>query len=597
LQEAETLDFRQYYQHVAAGLGRLFGGGIVTVWAVSEIRDSISALAVWPPETPIQYGEYSLTNIPHKIAVERREPVILDLRKEKPCHDYGYCALEYPFPAVIEHKKLALLSLPIFNTNNINHVRYLVHVAAEVPAGGDVRERFEGIDLTRLGTVLGRSADAYLNDFCGTASAEAGRITAQTEILPEFLNRTRKLIQELLRAQGCTIFLANHGGNRLEAAVGDPHWFSASRFYEINDGSFTTKVWLSKEPLITGNLRTERGGKGAAKSEEPVPSDEDYCLFAPILDPNGTPAGVVRCRNQNRIPGKPVQPFTADDLAILDAILQVVVPRLLHLRADERRRSALRRTAHELKMPLTAIRGALDNIREELEFRVRHHKMPRLNKDYIGDALGWSDLMVNLLRRTDYIEIDSKRNPLRLSRVNVRTQILFPTKRQLKSELKARWFSQDQIVVNEANWQLPRLWVDKNMFQQIVFNLLQNAIKYAKRDQNSKRSIPEEFHVEIDGFERNGAYVLRFRDNGIGISSGMKEAIFEEGVRGDDVAVYDVEGQGFGLAIVRRLVQLHGGKIEVTKLENPTEFTIELPARLAGPWSPEDIERTGQDHA
>ena len=119
----------------------------------------------------------------------------------------------------------------------------------------------------------------------------------------------------------------------------------------------------------------------------------------------------------------------------------------------------------------------------------------------------------------------------------------------------------------------PRLWLDRNRFQQVMFNLLSNAIKYAFDD-------PRAFAVQIDGAIEPTGFVIWFRDWGPGIKAGTESKVFEEGFRGEGAIGKNVTGQGLGLWIVRQIVEKHGGAIEVTSIKQPTEFTIQLPRWL-----------------
>lgn len=122
---------------------------------------------------------------------------------------------------------------------------------------------------------------------------------------------------------------------------------------------------------------------------------------------------------------------------------------------------------------------------------------------------------------------------------------------------------------------------DATRLVQVVSNLLTNAAKYT----------PEGGHIWCSTAKEDGTATIRIRDDGIGIHEEMLSRIFELFTRvtssGDD----DVRGLGIGLALVRRLVELHGGTVEATS-EGPSkgsELIVRLPlhsvdmgAKLAG---------------
>ena len=93
------------------------------------------------------------------------------------------------------------------------------------------------------------------------------------------------------------------------------------------------------------------------------------------------------------------------------------------------------------------------------------------------------------------------------------------------------------------------LRLDATMTEQVLLNLLENAVRYA----------PDGTEVLVSAAVLDGAVEIRVADHGPGVAPADRERIFEEYVRGDHQA--DVEGTGLGLAIVRALVHLQGGTV------------------------------------
>ena len=106
---------------------------------------------------------------------------------------------------------------------------------------------------------------------------------------------------------------------------------------------------------------------------------------------------------------------------------------------------------------------------------------------------------------------------------------------------------------------------------QILWNLFQNAIRYAKPN------APEQFRIQVDGMMSKRRACIYFRDWGIGILEEDRKRIFEMGVRGRNAKQAAVRGTGLGLAICRQIVTLYDGTIEVSNIAEPTEITITLP--------------------
>ncbi|BCL36489.1 scytonemin biosynthesis sensor histidine kinase [Nostoc sp. MS1] len=114
-----------------------------------------------------------------------------------------------------------------------------------------------------------------------------------------------------------------------------------------------------------------------------------------------------------------------------------------------------------------------------------------------------------------------------------------------------------------------RVWMDKNILDSILKNLLDNAIKYS----------PSGSMVELKLFRNNEKVVFKVKDSGIGISLQDQKRLFEPFYRGNNVD--NIPGTGLGLSIVKTLVDLHSGQIAVeSKIGVGTTFTVMLPYRI-----------------
>jgi signal transduction histidine kinase len=234
----------------------------------------------------------------------------------------------------------------------------------------------------------------------------------------------------------------------------------------------------------------------------------------------------------------------------------------------ERMQMRLMRILHELKVPLIAIRGATQLLEKELSQRELQTRY-----DYLGDISSWCQLMARLLDNT---QLSCQSGSLEMSfdveATMVYANILIPIIRQSRLLMEARGFRQSRIITLGFD-HLPPVFIDRNKMQQVFFNLLNNAIKYAEDD-------PEAFRVEIEAQQLQEHFLITFRDWGIGIPEGFENAIFEEGVRAPNAIRKDVSGCGLGLWVVQNIVAAHGGTVSVSSLRQPTTFTIQLPASI-----------------
>ena len=114
------------------------------------------------------------------------------------------------------------------------------------------------------------------------------------------------------------------------------------------------------------------------------------------------------------------------------------------------------------------------------------------------------------------------------------------------------------------------IYVDEVHFQNVIFNLMDNAVKYRKPDQ------PIDIYLKT--WNDDNHLYLSVRDTGIGMKKENLKKIFEKFYRVHTGNVHDVKGFGLGLAYVKRVVDLHDGEIKVdSEYGKGTCFTIKLP--------------------
>ena len=118
----------------------------------------------------------------------------------------------------------------------------------------------------------------------------------------------------------------------------------------------------------------------------------------------------------------------------------------------------------------------------------------------------------------------------------------------------------------------PFIYVDEMHFTNVVFNLMDNAMKYKRHD------VP--LSLEVCTKNVGGNFVLSIKDNGIGISKDNLKRIFDKFYRVHTGNVHDVKGFGLGLAYVKQMVKAHRGSIRAeSELGVGTTFVIVLPLK------------------
>lgn len=127
-----------------------------------------------------------------------------------------------------------------------------------------------------------------------------------------------------------------------------------------------------------------------------------------------------------------------------------------------------------------------------------------------------------------------------------------------------------QSIVIDIPYDLPQIETDLVKFKQVLFNLLSNAAKFS----------PPDKPIAIRAWLQDGAITVAVRDEGIGIAPEHHQIIFEEFRQVDGTVRREFGGTGLGLALVRRFVELQGGRVSVdSQLGAGSTFTFTLPVR------------------
>jgi len=248
------------------------------------------------------------------------------------------------------------------------------------------------------------------------------------------------------------------------------------------------------------------------------------------------------------------QSHQADAILVLQDITDVQ-------RIDKMRADFVANASHELKTPITAIRGFAETLIEDdtIEPTTQQRFMRKIH----GQSIRLSDLVSDLLALSRLESNDEAFN----------TQVdLQQVVQRVCANLQA--VAQTQKVVLELQ---PKdgpmlLLGDDNALGQMATNLIDNAIKYTA----AKGTITVALAVE------HGMAVLTVKDDGLGIDESDQERIFERFYRVDKARSQSLGGTGLGLAIVKHIVQNHKGRLQLkSKLSHGSTFTVKIPLSIS----------------
>lgn len=228
----------------------------------------------------------------------------------------------------------------------------------------------------------------------------------------------------------------------------------------------------------------------------------------------------------------------------------------------------LERMSHEFRSALTGIKSNADFLRK------RHKQLAAETiKRKCEDILLDSDLLLFQLNALELV-IGAPTRPAKIEKTLVFREVIIKTIKQLQLLLDEHGFNESKINYKSSDiYRIPPIFVDKTKLNEVVYNILINAVKY-----NEESGRPFVMGIAVDQEQRN--YLIRFSDWGIGIEEEYTEQIFHPGFRTPEAISKNVFGSGLGLAISRKIMREIGGDLRLKHRHKPTEFEMVIPKKL-----------------
>ncbi|HZK48095.1 MAG TPA: ATP-binding protein [Thermoleophilia bacterium] len=252
-------------------------------------------------------------------------------------------------------------------------------------------------------------------------------------------------------------------------------------------------------------------------------------------------------------------PFRRGDVALMDSLcsqLAIAVKNVAFTRElkdandelvnlDQLKSDFLATMSHELRTPLTSIIGYSDMLLSGMTGEVTDKQ-----RDFLRSILNSGEALLDLINDIlDLTKIEAGKLELSLEPVNLRTALA-----SVLSVVKPRAKEKNLQISTFLPNDLPPLWADSGKLNQVLLNLLTNAIEYT----------PETGRIGIEARPTpDGLVEIRVNDTGVGIEPADLARIFERFTQVDNTSTRSQGGTGLGLAITRDLIELHQGTITV----------------------------------
>jgi K+-sensing histidine kinase KdpD len=233
-------------------------------------------------------------------------------------------------------------------------------------------------------------------------------------------------------------------------------------------------------------------------------------------------------------------------------------------RSEALKSALLDAVTHDFRTPLTSIKASVTMLIEDAQFKSsdldRHARNELL--EVINEETDRLNTFVESMVEAARFQAGSEL----LTRIPASPEEII-----LKAARRSKSLKQTHNLRSMIEPDLPSLQVDSRSVVEALFNLIENAAKYA----------PEGTEITIAAARNNGGVRFSVEDEGRGVAEADRELVFERFYR-DDRSPNNKHGLGMGLAIVRGIIEAHGGRIWVEDGAKGARFVFDLPVNSNG---------------
>jgi len=228
-------------------------------------------------------------------------------------------------------------------------------------------------------------------------------------------------------------------------------------------------------------------------------------------------------------------------------------------RLETMRQDFVANVSHEIKTPLTAIKGFVETLQQT------HVDDPDASQRFLGIIKKHVDRLSAIIE--DLLSLSRIEQQGEGNALNLKPAKLIGVCKAAHQIVRAK-AAEKNIRINLQCDQQLQIKCDPSLIEQAVVNLLDNAIKYSDSGKT----------VDLTARTDNGNAVIAVKDEGIGIAKKHLPRLFERFYRVDKARSRNMGGTGLGLAIVKHIAQVHGGRVTIdSTLGKGSAFVITLP--------------------
>ena len=279
-------------------------------------------------------------------------------------------------------------------------------------------------------------------------------------------------------------------------------------------------------------------------------------------------AGMENFRQSNFSESPDILPFiegrTGDEIDRLGSIFMQMAERMIQLIKELRQTDSLRREfvaniAHDFRTPMTSLRGYIETL-----LMKEGGLTPEEQRNYLTIALKRSDQLGKLVSGLfELAKLDSPDVQVRFESFSL-GELIQDIAQKFQLVIEERKICLQTNVVED----LPFVFADIGLIERVFENLIENAVRYT----------PENGSITIAAVPKEERLMVQVSDTGSGIQSEDLTHLFDRSYHPKRERPRDTAGTGFGLAITKRILELHGSDIKVDSVVDAgTTFTFTLP--------------------